>query len=286
MVAHGGSTLLPVAASAATARRPFVYRNIGDPSHWGRARGAGVRIGLPLRSATHVVALYRGAASYMIGRYRLDPDRVTVASNAVEVDRFPPCDQATRRTARSELGVDSDRVVLGYLGNLSSEKRPEWALDTVATLEGTLLLVAGEGPLAAVLAASARALANRDGAPACRLLGTVTDPANFLCAIDVLLLPSRTEGIPGVLVEAGLVGTPTVATDVGGVAEVMAATGGGRCVPKDDRAGFIEAVRAVIDEADGHTPDHDAMIAQHSLDRVAETWETVLRKVVDEDRSA
>ena len=284
-IAHGGSSLLPVAASATAARRPFVYRNIGDPSYWGRTGGATVRIGLPLRLAAHVVALYRGSASYMIDRYRLDPDRVTVAPNAVDVERFPARDEAARHAARSELGLDEDRLVLGYLGNLSSEKRPEWALDTVAALDDAVLLVAGDGPLAPALSASAAALGTRDGAPVCRLIGPVTDPAAFLCAIDVLLVPSRTEGVPGVLVEAGLVGVPTVATDVGGVAEVMAATSGGRCVQTDDPAGFIEAVRAVGLDPAGHTPDRDAMIARHSLDQVAGTWEDVLQRVVGEDLS-
>ena len=246
--------------------------------------GAAVRIGLPLRVAAHVVALYRGSASYMIDRYRLDPDRVTVASNAVDVERFPARDEAARLAARSELGLDADRLVLGYLGNLSSEKRPEWALDTAAALEDAVLLMAGDGPLAPELTATADRLGERNGGPACRLLGAVTDPASFLCAIDVLLLPSRTEGIPGVLVEAGLVGVPTVATDVGGVAEVMSATNGGRCVPGNDRDGFIDAVRAVGLDPAGHTPDRDAMIARHSLDRVADTWEQVLQRVVDEDR--
>ncbi len=189
-------------------------------------------------------------------------------SNAVDVRPIRTrAIEAARDAARTELGLDSDHFILGYLGNLSSEKRPEWALDTAAALEDTVLLMAGDGPLAPELTAAAERLGRRDGTPACRLLGPVADPAGFLRAIDVLLLPSRTEGIPGVLVEAGLVGVPTVATDVGGVAEVMAATAGGRCVPNDDASAFIEAVRAVILDLADHTPDRDALIARHGLDQ-------------------
>ena len=82
VVAHGGTTLQPVAAAATAARRPFVYRNIGDPEFWGRARGAGLRVGLPLRRAATVMALYPTAADYLRRRYRLRPDRVVLTSNA------------------------------------------------------------------------------------------------------------------------------------------------------------------------------------------------------------
>ena len=63
MVSHGGSTLAPVALCSRIARRPFVYRNIGDPVYWGQVRGANLRVGLPLRAASHVVALYDGCGA-------------------------------------------------------------------------------------------------------------------------------------------------------------------------------------------------------------------------------
>ena len=83
----------------------------------------------------------------------------------------------------------------------------------------------------------------------CRIIGQVVDPERFLSALDVLLLPSVTEGIPGVLLEAALVGVPTVATDVGGVADTMRTVDAGRCVAADDLSGFVTAVRSVLTTA-------------------------------------
>lgn len=279
LIAHGGSTLLPVTAAAKLARRPFVYRNIGDPSFWGQSRGAKVRIGAPLRSAARVVALYPGAAQYMRDRYRVLPERLAVAPNAVDVARFPAIIPAQRESVRAELGLTGSQPVLGYLGNLSEEKRPEWALATVEALEDATLLMAGDGPLRDELEQRARSLGSRESTPTCRLLGPVSDPQHFLAAIDVLLLPSATEGIPGVLVEAALVGVPTVATDVGGVRDALATMAAGVCVPVDDFDGFVAAVRAVATDPGGYRPDRDAALEHHAIEAVADRWEKVLLQV-------
>ena len=277
-LAHGGSTLQPVALAASLARRPFVYRNIGDPSFWGTARGASLRIGLPLRRAAAVLALYEGARDYMVRRYRLDPDRVTVAPNAVDPAGFPERTAESRERERERLGIHNNRVVLGYLGSLSSEKRPQWALDAAAAIPDSVLLVVGDGPLRSDLERGASRLGDRDGVPACRLVGAVERPDSFLAALDVLLLPSATEGIPGVLLEAALVGVPTVATDVGGVGEVVAAVGG-VTAPVDGKQEFIELVKQVGTDPAAHAADRQAVLSRYGIEAVTDTYEEVLLHV-------
>lgn len=273
VISHGGSTLAPVATAAGLASRPFVYRNIGDPAYWGRVRLAGTRLGVPLRRAAHIVGLYRGAAAYLTHRYRLRPDRLTVISNAVDAERFPRRDEQQRTRARAQLGLDTTRVV-GYLGSLSSEKRPEWAVDVAASSAATLL-VGGDGPLRADLErrCAARGV---DG----RFLGVVTDVGEFLGALDILVIPSRTEGVPGVLLESALAGVPVVATDVGGVGEVMARLGAGEIVPADDEVRFRSAVATVLAAPQSYVADRRAVIDDHDLSRVADRWHQVLTSVV------
>ena len=110
----------------------------------------------------------------------------------------------------------------------------------------------------------------------CRLLGPVSDPQRFLAVIDVLVLPSATEGIPGVLVEAALVGIPTVATDVGGVRDALTTMSAGVCVPEDDFDGFVAAVTA---NPERFRPDRAAAIEHHAIEAVADRWERVLLRV-------
>lgn len=276
VVAHGGSTLAPVALCASAARRPFVYRNIGDPAYWGAARGVGMRVGLPLRSAAHVVALYDGAADYMARRYRIAPGRITVAPNAVDATLFPARTEATRRASRAELGIHDERIVAGFLGNLSPEKRPEWALAVAEAIADSVCVVAGNGPMLETLEHRARTMGERRGVPACRLIGPVDDPAGFLNSLDVLLVPSATEGIPGVLLEAALVGVPTVTTDVGGVAETVSRLRSGLCVARNDLTAFTAAARSMTSGTSQLLPNRPEVEQHYGMPRVSLIWEYVL----------
>jgi glycosyltransferase involved in cell wall biosynthesis len=278
VVAHGGASLVPVAGAGVLSRRPSVYRNIGDPSFWGGVRGADLRIGWPLRRAAAVVALYERAGRFMADRYRLDRRRISVISNAVDADRFPARDRRRRTEARAALGLSGDRPVLGYLGALSDEKRPDWAIDLVERLDDTTLLVAGDGPRRAQLAARVSeraALADR-----VRFVGPTSEPESFLAALDALVLPSRTEGVPGVLLEAALVGVPVVATDVGGVGEVIGSTGSGVTVDVEDLDGFVDAVRSVLAQPADFVARRDDVLGQHGMARIGAEWERVLLEVV------
>jgi glycosyltransferase involved in cell wall biosynthesis len=274
-VVHGGAGLAPVATVGALVRRPFVYRNIGDPAFWGAVRGAGLRVGLPLRRAARVVALYDTAARYMVATYHLRPGRVATASNAVDADRFPRRDALARRAARDALGVQDDRPLLGYIGALSAEKQPEWALQLVAAIDGAELVIAGDGPLRGDLEGTAA----RSAPGRVRFLGSVDTPREVLDALDVLVIPSRTEGIPGVLIEAAFVGTPVVATAVGGVGDVLGSIGGGIAVAASTAQDLLPAVQQVLGDAEGHIADRERVEAAHDMERVAAVWESVLSDV-------
>ena len=275
VVAHGGPSLQPAAVVSALTRRPFIYRNIGDPAFWGGVRGANVRIGGPLRRAAAVMALYGDAGTYLTEHYRLDPDRVVVSTNAVDVDRFRRRGPADRDAARAALGIDGVDPVIGYLGALSDEKCPGLAFDVSERVAGTRLVLAGDGPLRDELEARA---ATSDGRV--RLLGAVADPAAMLDAMDAMIIPSRTEGVPGTLLEAALVGVPVVATDVGGVREVVERIGGGLVVPPGDVAALAAATETVLERPESFVADQADVIAHHGMVAVADDWERVLRRVV------
>lgn len=275
-IVHGGAGLAPTALAAVTARRPYVYRNIGDPKFWGRVRFADLRVGLPLRRAAAVVALYRAAAEYMVEAYGLDRRKLAVASNAVDARRLRSRTVEQRASARAEFGVDDERPLVGYLGALSPEKRPEWAIHVAAAIEGASLVIAGDGPMRAELTA----LAGQRAPHRVTFLGSISEPLDLLDAIDVLVLPSRTEGVPGALIEAALVGVPVVATDVGGVGETLRGVGGGVAVPVDDLGSFISAVQDVLTNPDEVAADRARVVAEHDIGHVTDVWEATLRRAL------
>lgn len=129
-------------------------------------------------------------------------------------------------------GVDghADPVVLrcGALTRLSHDKGIDILLEAWAVVLGThptARLVLG-GPGIVDDDQELRALIDRFGLDeSVELVGPTDDPASFHRALDLYVSPSRTEGFPNVVAEAMAAGTPVVATDVGGTAEVVGDAG-------------------------------------------------------------
>lgn len=216
VVAHGASTLEACALGLAGTGVPFIYRTIGDPSYWATTRTRREAIGILQRRAARHVALWDGAAGQLSRRYRVPRTGIDVIPNAVPRRRFERATTERRRQAREWLEVKEGQPCLLFVGALSPEKDVTTLLEAMRSLSGEmLLLVAGDGPQRDELRAAAT------GRPNIRFLGPTRDPYNLYAAADLLLLPSRTEGMPAVVIEAGMVGTPSVCTPVGAIPEML-----------------------------------------------------------------
>src|SRR5262249_6012690 len=103
------------------------------------------------------------------------------------------------------------------------------------------------------------------------------DPGPVFHAADVVVLTSRTEGLPAVLVEAGLCGVPVVATDVGFVRDVVVDGHTGVVVPFGDRAAIDTGIRRALEEGDRMGPAARARCEAHfSLATVGDVWNRLL----------
>lgn len=273
VVAHGSKTLPAAALALAGSRTPFVYRSIGDPMAWSGSGLRRVRTAALLRRATRVVALWPGAADVLIRVHGVPAGKLAVIPNGVPADRFPVADDSARTAARAELGLPADEPVVVYLGALSPEKQVDHAVRAVAELPGVHLAVVGAGPQRTALEAlAATVLPGR-----AHFTGPVDRPQAALAAADVVVLPSRTEGMPGVLVEAGLTGRPAVATHVGGVPEIVRPGETGVLVAPGDTAGLTAGLRTALADA----PTLGAAARKHCLSHfdmpvLAEQWAEVL----------
>ena len=278
VVSFGSSSLSIGSVAARVTNRPFVYRSIGDPSVWGEVRWSDLRVGAPARSARRVIALYPGAAETLVRRYRLDESAIRIIPRGVPEDRFQPADAAQRAAARSELGLDPALSWIAYVGALSAEKDPILALEALELTDETVgIVMAGHGPLAPDVARRADPHGDR-----VRLLGAVEDVRPVYAASDALVLPSRTEGIPGAAIEAGLSGIPVIAFDVGGVSSVVLDGRTGRVLTDRDpaalAAGMADALSdrtALGSNALRHCLDHFSMRV------VANAWQDVIAEAVD-----
>jgi glycosyltransferase involved in cell wall biosynthesis len=170
----------------------------------------------------------------------VDPGKVTVLRNGVDLELFHPMD---RTAARKELGLN--RRTLASVGHLVERKGHHHVIAALKDLPDTELLIAGDGEERARL----MSLAEADGvADRVRFLGVLDQ--RRLCqvysAVDALVLASSREGWANVLLEAMACGTPVVASAVWGTPEVVAGPDAGVLMPSLDPAGVAEGVRRLF----------------------------------------
>lgn len=279
VVAHGSTTLQACAVAALGSSTPWVYRNIGDPTVWGDVSGANLRIGAPLRRAHTVVALYDASRRYMVERYHLDADRVVTIPNAVPAFVLPTVDQRGRE--RSALGLDEGLGWVAFIGSLTEEKGILDAVRAIAADPELGLVVAGDG----AQRAEATELAERVAPGRVRFLGVTDRPLGVMAAVDVLVIPSRTEGLPGVAIEAGLSALPVVATSVGGVPELVVDGVTGVLVDRPEPDVLVTAIHtALADSVAIGAAARAHCEAHYVMESVAPRWAQLLKRIVDERR--
>jgi glycosyltransferase involved in cell wall biosynthesis len=126
----------------------------------------------------------------------------------------------SRSSARKELGLNDDAVYCAFIGRITQIKRPDRFLDVVAEIKARGIdlhfIVAGAGELLAYC----QDRASTENLPI-TFLGWREDIEVVLAAADFVLLTSDNEGTPLSLIQAGMVGIPVVATNVGSTNEIV-----------------------------------------------------------------
>lgn len=245
LLAHGSSSLR-YGALGRLSRRSLkaIYRNIGMASFWAGPVPLVQANRLLLRAFDLVVSLSDRARQDFLRVYRLAPQRVAVIPNGIDAGPFRELPGPEQRAAyRRSLGLLERDFALICVGGLSPEKGQEELLYLLREVRGRAgsvkLLLAGDGPLRQALEEKAASLGVGDSVS---FLGVRDDIPALLAAADLFVLPSRSEGIPGALIEAGMAGLCAVAYDVGAVSDVVQEGVTGVVVRPGDRAAFGEAV--------------------------------------------
>ncbi len=166
-------------------------------------------------------------------------DRVHVVPNAWSRIATP----LPRAAARRELGLPDDGLVVGWVGRMSYEKGLDVMIDAlglVADLPITAVLI-GDGPERATQ--EARTDTMRLSSPV-RWPGMVREAGRMFNALDLLILSSRTEGVPMVVLEAMAANVPLIATAVGGIPDVVSPREA-LLVPSQQPTAIAAAIRTV-----------------------------------------
>ncbi len=165
-----------------------------------------------LAPATQALVCVSGPERDLARRHLgLDPGRLHVIENGLEADFRQRL--LTRQAARAALSLPPEVFLIGFCGRLVPQKDPALALAALGTTppgQGRLA-ICGDGTLAAAL----RRQAQHQGLESSLLwLGTVPNLPQRLAAFDLLLLTSRYEGFPYILLEALAAGVPVLASDI------------------------------------------------------------------------
>jgi glycosyltransferase involved in cell wall biosynthesis len=173
---------------------------------------------------------------------------IDIVPNGLELPPMPTaCDRAA---ARRGLGLPEGNALLLFVGRLVPEKNLPLLMEAVSRLppsQRPLVWLAGEGPERRRVEAEVARLGLGDHV---RLLGERTDTRVLMRAADLLVLPSREEGLSNVLLEAMASGLPVIATAVGGSPELIDDRVTGRLLPSDDAATLAETIATLVANAD------------------------------------
>jgi glycosyltransferase involved in cell wall biosynthesis len=269
VVAHG-SEPLKYAVFAGAAPATLVYLKIGVGGD--RLRGGKTRFHRWLLQRPRVVAAVSEDAADEARSLGVGDDRLVVVPNGRDPQTFSPA-------GSDERSVPPQLV---FVGHLAASKRPEWFVDTVGALHARGVAVrgaiAGDGPLTAEIA-------DRATAAGVDVLGRVADVPSLLRASDVFVFTSISEGegMPGVLIEAGLSGLPTVTTAVPGARDVVDDGRTGFVVGVDDFDALVNKTASLVTDATLRTTmgaaARERCVAQFGLEASFDRWRALLATV-------
>jgi len=225
-----------------------------------------------LARADAVTAVCGAIADTLVQDYGVTRERVRIVPNGAD----PPDEAAETPVARAwreRFAATLLRPLWVVVGRLEEQKGHDVLLEALADLRGRgldfTLVVAGDGSLRTALEARAESLGLGTRV---HFVGALDDAGSLLAAADAVVLPSRWEGLPLVLLEALVRARPVVATAVGGVPEVVEHDVHAELVPVADAGALADAL-----ERFHQRPDRAMRLGRAGAAHVLQhyTWQAV-----------
>lgn len=243
-----------VTAHSLEPHRPWKREQLGggyDVSSWSECNA--------IENADAVIAVSAGMKSSILDVYpNVDPDKVHVVLNGIDTQLWRPREAELLDT----LGVDRNRPIVAFVGRITRQKGVAHLLKAAADFDPDVQLVLCAGaPDTAEIEAETKSLveglqAQRDGVYWVREMLSRTEIQQIYSGADIFVCPSIYEPLGIVNLEAMACGTAVVASDVGGIPEVVVDGETGTLVHYDEQApaefeaGIAAAVNRLVGDAD------------------------------------
>lgn len=226
---------------------PLTIKSRGADIHfWGKRPSALAQMKEAASQAAGLLAVSLALREDMIA-LGMPAERIGVHYTGLDREKFHPVERGAARalvSAMPNLGIWSEGPLLVTPGALIPRKGQRLVIEALKLVPEARLAFAGAGEDEAALKAMAKRLGVADRV---HFLGLVDHEVlpHLLCAADVLVLPSASEGLANVWVEGLACGTPIVIPDIGGAREIVKDDSAGRIVPRTPE-GIAAAVRELL----------------------------------------
>jgi glycosyltransferase involved in cell wall biosynthesis len=179
----------------------------------------------------------------------ISPNKLALIPNGVDVNVYSPPAIEFRNAFRKEVFglINRDHLLVAMIGRLSSQKNPHCflraALSVAEKHSDVSFVMVGDGELRAELNAIIQQSRHSERF---FMLGWRRDVPDILRAIDMMVLPSRWEGMPLAILEAMAVGAPVICSDIPGNNHIVSDRVDGNLFPMDDSASLADAIEDLI----------------------------------------
>ncbi|HLD87869.1 MAG TPA: glycosyltransferase, partial [Candidatus Omnitrophota bacterium] len=193
-----------------------------------------------------VIAISRGVREHLIKDFNVNPDSVHLVPNGIDMSCYPFTDEVLRRQKRVQWSVDGSPVI-GIIARLSDVKGIDVLIrampSVVASFPRVWLMIVGQGPQENDL----RMLVDQLGLEkSVDFRSTVQSTADILPAFDVFVMPSLQEGLGLSVMEAMAAGISVVASNVGGLPDLVKDGQTGFLTPVGDSAALGKRINAML----------------------------------------
>ncbi len=212
----------------------------------------------------------------MLESYGIHSSRIFLIKDGIPEQTYQFSDKKEAKDNLIKMfGWKVEDPLIGFVSALDSQKNPSLFINMMEQLRNNGIqcnaVIAGTGKQKSILTDEIKARGLSDNV---QLLGFVENVHNVFQGIDVLVLPSRKEGLGTVLLEAALAKCSIVASDVGGIGEIVKHRQTGFLATSDEVSTFVDSVRYVLTN-----PDHADAIKENALQYVELNFN--MRAVVD-----
>jgi len=186
----------------------------------------------------------------LLNSYRIPPDKVVKIYNGIELsDYHPDYSGESFKNVRKEYNIEEEICLIGAVGRMVWQKGFKYLIESIPEIIETLpqskILIVGDGPLRAEMEALSERLKIGKNVS---FTGFRSDIKEILSALDLLVIPSLSEGFPMVTLEAMAMAKPIIATNIDGITEQITDGIDGILVPPKDPSALAKAVVRVLDD--------------------------------------